>query len=84
MSAYLLARQDKSLAAPYFPGVQRPFPPLLSWDFMDQLMSLAWMQGREPCSIPSLQTVAIPVCRTSLKPQLQPGQTDGYTWKEHL
>lgn len=39
---------------------------------------------REPCSIPSLQTAAIPVCRTSLKPQLRPGWTDGYTWKEHL
>lgn len=39
MFAHLLSRQEKSLAVPDFPGGQRPFPPLLSWDFMDQLVS---------------------------------------------
>lgn len=39
MFAHLLSRQEKSLAVPDFPGGQRPFPPLLSWDFMHQLVS---------------------------------------------
>lgn len=62
------------------------FPHLLSWDFISQttpgcqvsiqLMS-PWVH-REPCVTPSLQKVAVPVCKTSLKPELQPGQTDGH------
>lgn len=83
MSAYLLARQDKSLAAPYFPGVQRPFPPLLSWDFMDQLVSLAWMQSRAQGALQHSQPADS--CHTSVQNQPQttaPAWTDRWIYLE--
>lgn len=82
MFAHLLSRQEKSLAVPDFPGGQRPFPPLLSWDFMHQLVSSvhSGMGVGQGTGSPA----AFPACRTSLKPQLQPGQRDGCIWKEHL
>lgn len=74
-------KADKSLAAPYFPGVQRPFPLLLSWDFTDQLTSsvctLAWMQGRAQGALQHSQPADS--CHTSV--QNQP-QTPAPAWMD--
>lgn len=76
-----LAKQDKSLAAPHFPGVQRSFPPLLSWDFMDQLVSslytLAWMKGRAQGALQHSQPADS--CHTSVQ---NPPQTTAPAWTD--
>lgn len=75
------SKANKFLAAPYFPGVQRPFPPLLSWDFMDQLTSsvctLGQMQGRAQGALQHSQPADS--CYASV--QNQP-QTTAPTWTD--